>query len=80
MSDQEKIKDFRLEVEALKFAILGIYSELEKRNIDAKEFITTSSKSADLQNLHHKFALYTTNFTEPLSYQDSAFLKLPKFP
>ena len=24
--------------------------------------------------------LYTTNFTEPLSYQDSAFLKLPKFP
>ena len=27
-----------------------------------------------------KSALYTTNFTEPLSYQDSAFLKLPKFP
>ncbi|MEB8379582.1 hypothetical protein NYW84_00480 [Acinetobacter junii] len=26
------------------------------------------------------FSLYTTNFTEPLSYQDSAFLKLPKFP
>ena len=26
------------------------------------------------------FTLYTTNFTEPLSYQDSAFLKLPKFP
>ncbi|OTT23367.1 hypothetical protein CAS83_10335 [Acinetobacter baumannii] len=26
------------------------------------------------------FALYTTNFTEPLSYQGSAFLKLPKFP
>ena len=25
-------------------------------------------------------SLYTTNFTEPLSYQDSAFLKLPKFP
>ena len=24
--------------------------------------------------------LYTTKFTEPLSYQDSAFLKLPKFP
>ena len=24
--------------------------------------------------------LYTTNFTEPLSYQASAFLKLPKFP
>ena len=28
----------------------------------------------------YKVALYTTNFTEPLSYQDSAFLKLPKFP
>ena len=28
----------------------------------------------------HIQALYTTNFTEPLSYQDSAFLKLPKFP
>ena len=27
-----------------------------------------------------KFTLYTTNFTEPLSYQGSAFLKLPKFP
>ncbi len=28
----------------------------------------------------YKLTLYTTNFTEPLSYQDSAFLKLPKFP
>ncbi|MFL1290822.1 protein adenylyltransferase SelO family protein, partial [Acinetobacter baumannii] len=28
----------------------------------------------------NKKALYTTNFTEPLSYQGSAFLKLPKFP
>ncbi len=27
-----------------------------------------------------KVSLYTTNFTEPLSYQGSAFLKLPKFP
>ena len=27
-----------------------------------------------------EISLYTTNFTEPLSYQDSAFLKLPKFP
>ena len=26
------------------------------------------------------YPLYTTNFTEPLSYQGSAFLKLPKFP
>ncbi|MFX4917884.1 hypothetical protein ABTB83_17955, partial [Acinetobacter baumannii] len=30
------------------------------------------------KNIYH--TLYTTNFTEPLSYQDSAFLKLPKFP
>ena len=38
----------------------------------------------DLSNLTDKIllntALYTTNFTEPLSYQGSAFLKLPKFP
>ena len=27
-----------------------------------------------------KMALYTTNFTELLSYQASAFLKLPEFP
>ncbi len=30
--------------------------------------------------LYYGNALYTTNFTEPLSYQGSAFLKLPKFP
>ena len=38
----------------------------------------------DFYNYHTEllrfFSLYTTNFTEPLSYQDSAFLKLPKFP
>ena len=33
-----------------------------------------------LKNMKYKLTLYTTNFTEPLSYQDSAFLKLPKFP
>ena len=32
------------------------------------------------QQNNYKFPLYTTNFTEPLSYQGSAFLKLPKFP
>ncbi len=31
------------------------------------------------KNIYHR-TLYTTNFTEPLSYQGSAFLKLPKFP
>ena len=30
--------------------------------------------------IESNISLYTTNFTEPLSYQDSAFLKLPKFP
>ncbi|RTC23446.1 hypothetical protein EJ574_10470 [Acinetobacter baumannii] len=30
--------------------------------------------------IYYNFSLYTTNFTEPLSYQGSAFLKLPKFP
>ena len=34
----------------------------------------------DAEKIDPKFSLYTTNFTEPLSYQDSAFLKLPKFP
>ncbi|MCA4177011.1 hypothetical protein LDY30_08835, partial [Acinetobacter baumannii] len=34
---------------------------------------------AGLEKLYEK-SLYTTNFTEPLSYQGSAFLKLPKFP
>ena len=33
-----------------------------------------------LMNKDNFISLYTTNFTEPLSYQDSAFLKLPKFP
>ncbi len=40
-------------------------------------FIEFVSKENELDPI---FALYTTNFTEPLSYQDSAFLKLPKFP
>ena len=34
----------------------------------------------EYEKILRKYALYTTNFTEPLSYQDSAFLKLPKFP
>ena len=38
-----------------------------------------AGKSRFLRNLF-KSPLYTTNFTEPLSYQGSAFLKLPKFP
>ena len=32
------------------------------------------------QTIDYIASLYTTNFTEPLSYQGSSFLKLPKFP
>ena len=38
-----------------------------------------TSSNGDLETYYFS-SLYTTNFTEPLSYQDSAFLKLPKFP
>ena len=43
---------------------------------------TAQAKPMDQAKLsiHKNNTLYTTNFTEPLSYQDSAFLKLPKFP
>ena len=50
------------------------------------EFISFSSVHVEVvgiinnPSLMYDFTLYTTNFTEPLSYQDSAFLKLPKFP
>ena len=47
--------------------VLGIYYELTSKLFSTNRILT-------------KKALYTTNFTEPLSYQDSAFLKLPKFP
>ncbi|MFX9529018.1 hypothetical protein ABTO70_19560, partial [Acinetobacter baumannii] len=40
--------------------------------------IGIDSRISGLKN--YLLSLYTTNFTEPLSYQDSAFLKLPKFP
>ena len=51
-----------------------------------REIIQKNSINTDLKNALWNtiivciFTLYTTNFTEPLSYQDSAFLKLPKFP
>ena len=37
-------------------------------------------QSEQTHEMFQDISLYTTNFTEPLSYQDSAFLKLPKFP
>ena len=42
--------------------------------------LTTGGATIDVIREYIKNPLYTTNFTEPLSYQDSAFLKLPKFP
>ena len=36
--------------------------------------------ASGILKLSEEEPLYTTNFTEPLSYQGSAFLKLPKFP
>ncbi|WP_227553402.1 helix-turn-helix domain-containing protein, partial [Acinetobacter baumannii] len=36
--------------------------------------------ASEVMRLNTIYPLYTTNFTEPLSYQGSAFLKLPKFP
>ena len=53
-------------------------SKAQNKPIRKNEFVQQSNfeNIVDL----YIFALYTTNFTEPLSYQDSAFLKLPKFP
>ncbi|MFW1888840.1 hypothetical protein [Acinetobacter johnsonii] len=45
-----------------------------------KTLMTKDNKTYTRTNKVTLIALYTTNFTEPLSYQDSAFLKLPKFP
>ena len=46
------------------------------KQIESSERLMMESNS----NLIENQSLYTTNFTEPLSYQGSAFLKLPKFP
>ncbi len=43
-------------------------------------FIQVEKVSLRHRLFNQSESLYTTNFTEPLSYQDSAFLKLPKFP
>ena len=42
--------------------------------------LAVMSSGASSPKIVSNNTLYTTNFTEPLSYQDSAFLKLPKFP
>ncbi|MCG6572614.1 YHS domain-containing protein [Acinetobacter baumannii] len=48
--------------------------------IENKTFYFCSEKCHSKFKSDPDFSLYTTNFTEPLSYQGSAFLKLPKFP
>ncbi|MHC3317468.1 hypothetical protein ACX6BK_19640, partial [Acinetobacter baumannii] len=48
--------------------------------VESGALVSSSSSYRPETRFVYKFALYTTNFTEPLSYQGSAFLKLPKFP
>ena len=64
---------------------ISAFSPLHAENTFAQELRAECNKiksEAQLgkQAYDQKKSLYTTNFTEPLSYQDSAFLKLPKFP
>ena len=77
LAEQLQLKEFELAL------ILGL-SEAELSlviNEKALEPDTTAGEKAiALVNIYQKLSLYTTNFTEPLSYQGSAFLKLPKFP
>ncbi len=71
------------------FALLNFYMLLlvqtDPNNLTGRQlqsdfhFVLTISRSVSYAQ-HLKLTLYTTNFTEPLSYQGSAFLKLPKFP
>ena len=60
--------------------IKNTYYPIEYQSIiDRRQYSLLFSDLSAIQ-FYYNFALYTTNFTEPLSYQDSAFLKLPKFP
>lgn len=55
-----------------------LIQELNERKV--KVVIPPKSNRKVMRGFDTIMSLYTTNFTEPLSYQDSAFLKLPKFP
>ena len=80
-SDNEQDYDQVIEIKRLNFFI-------GKNNAGKSRFLRNLFKSLNSQTFYQselflklcKIALYTTNFTEPLSYQASAFLKLPKFP
>ena len=57
-------------------ACVRIEQWLSQYNLKELEGLNQVAK----QHFLYEGTLYTTNFTEPLSYQGSAFLKLPKFP
>ena len=68
---------------------MSIYAKPQEKTLE--KYVLTAKQHAEFCQQWVQFctdgkadtlfqALYTTNFTEPLSYQDSAFLKLPKFP
>ena len=66
-------------ISTLTFSILGCSNEPEIVLPDVKQ-VDIKNDQEIIDRAISKNSLYTTNFTEPLSYQDSAFLKLPKFP
>jgi radical S-adenosyl methionine domain-containing protein 2 len=57
----------------------NVYFDQLRLNLVGGETFLYGKQLKNIINLAKK-SLYTTNFTEPLSYQGSAFLKLPKFP
>ena len=69
--------------------ISGAFNNLLDKVQRTNEKLQSENSQLSHQALHdqltklpnrHYFSLYTTNFTELLSYQASAFLKLPEFP
>ncbi|MDW5427491.1 hypothetical protein R7J51_14065, partial [Acinetobacter baumannii] len=77
--ERQKVKT----LEALE-TTLNQYTQFEKSTLEQvtalrQQILSLNVDHTDIAQLQ-QIALYTTNFTEPLSYQGSAFLKLPKFP
>ena len=76
--DVDRLRAAHLSIELdeeQKYYLVGGSSNIGFKQADINDFVQLSG----IQGLYPS-ALYTTNFTEPLSYQGSAFLKLPKFP
>ena len=59
---------------------LGLKKIIRPKQLDEIRIIRNSAAGHPTSQKENGSSLYTTNFTEPLSYQGSAFLKLPKFP